>query len=82
MGERYGRRIGLSGEVRGADRAGTPPDVFLGLADKLGFIVKGFALDITPYVERDRAELQINTFLPGVWESPSSKNGSTVFRCP
>ena len=44
---------------------------FLGLADKLGFIVKGFALDITPYVERDRAELQINTFPPGVWESPS-----------
>ncbi|MGI6081937.1 MAG: ABC transporter substrate-binding protein [Limnochordia bacterium] len=51
--------------------AGTPPDVFLGLADKLGFIVKGFALDITPYVERDRAELQINSFPPGVWESPS-----------
>ena len=51
--------------------AGTPPDVFLGLADKLGYIAMWFALDITPYVERDRAELQINTFLPGVWESPS-----------
>ena len=50
--------------------AGQPPDVFTGYGDKLGFIVRGFAADITELAERDKAELQINGFFPGVWEAP------------
>jgi ABC-type glycerol-3-phosphate transport system substrate-binding protein len=50
--------------------AGSPPDVFSGYGDKLGFIVRGFAKDITELAQRDAAELQINNFFPGVWEAP------------
>ena len=51
--------------------AGNAPDVFAGYADKLGFIVRGFAADITPLAERDKAELDIDGFFPGVWETPT-----------
>jgi multiple sugar transport system substrate-binding protein len=51
--------------------AGMAPDVFTGLGDKLGFIVRGFAQDITDLVKRDEVELQMNTFFPGVWDSPA-----------
>ncbi|HHT27394.1 MAG TPA: sugar ABC transporter substrate-binding protein [Firmicutes bacterium] len=50
--------------------AGSAPDVFTGFADKLGFIVRGFAMDITELAARDAAELEIDTFFPGVWEAP------------
>jgi multiple sugar transport system substrate-binding protein len=49
---------------------GHAPDVFTGYGDKLGFIVRGFAADVTGLAERDRAELQTNGFFPGVWDSP------------
>ena len=57
-------------EIAVLTAAGTPPDVFSGYGDKLGFIVRGFAMDITELAQRDAAELQINTFFPGVWEAP------------
>jgi multiple sugar transport system substrate-binding protein len=49
--------------------AGVAPDVFMGFGDKLGFIVRGFAEDITELVRRDEAELQMNAFFPGVWDA-------------
>ncbi|HEX6972446.1 MAG TPA: sugar ABC transporter substrate-binding protein [Limnochordia bacterium] len=49
--------------------AGNAPDVFFGSTDKLGYILRGWTLDLTPYVNRDRAELAIDTFFPGVWET-------------
>lgn len=54
--------------------AGTPPDVFTGYADKLGFIIRGFARDITEFVERDRDELQLDAYFPGVLDA-SIRNG-------
>ncbi|MGI6081734.1 MAG: ABC transporter substrate-binding protein [Limnochordia bacterium] len=50
--------------------AGQPPDVFTGYGDKLGFIVRGFAADVTELAERDKSELQTSGFFPGVWEAP------------
>jgi len=49
--------------------SGTAPDIFFGSTDKLGYILKGWALDLTPFIERDRAELQMESFFPGVWDS-------------
>lgn len=49
--------------------AGTAPDVFYGASDKMGFVLKGWALDLTPFVKRDQAELKVNTFFPGVLDS-------------
>jgi len=62
-GARYAEKLAL---LRVSD---TAPDVFFGSTDKLGFILNGWTLDLTPYVERDREQLQMDTFFPGVWES-------------
>ena len=71
-------RFTPSGTGGGADYAerlavlragGNSPDVFTGFADKLGFILNGWTLDLTPFVERDRAELDIDDFFPGVWST-------------
>lgn len=51
--------------------AGQAPDVFTGYGDKLGFIVRGFAADVTELAERDKAALQVNGFFPGVWDAPT-----------
>ena len=49
---------------------GVAPDVFTGYGDKLGFIVRGFAEDVTQLAHRDSTEIQVNGFFPGVWEAP------------
>lgn len=49
--------------------SGIAPDIFYGASDKMGFVLKGWTLDLTPYVERDKPTLDITTFFPGVWES-------------
>lgn len=49
--------------------AGNAPDVFFGSTDKLGFILKGWTLDLTSYVERDTQKIQLDDFFPGVMDS-------------
>ena len=67
-----------SGTGGGADYAeklavlrasGNAPDVFFGCADKLGYVLKGWALDLTGYVTRDKAAVKSTSFFPGVWDS-------------
>ncbi|HHT25711.1 MAG TPA: extracellular solute-binding protein [Firmicutes bacterium] len=49
--------------------SGMSPDVYYGASDKMGFVLQGWTLDLTPFVTRDAAELRIDTFFPGVWNS-------------
>ncbi len=60
--------------------SGSAPDVFFGSTDKLGYILKGWTLDLTPYVNRDRAALKINTFFPGVWDT--FNRGGRIYGIP
>lgn len=48
---------------------GTAPDVFYGSTDKLGFILKGWTMDLTSFVERDAAQMNMDDFFPGVMDS-------------
>ena len=49
--------------------SGNPPDVFYGSTDKAGFILNGWARDITDLIERDRIDMEIDEFFPGVFDS-------------
>lgn len=53
---------------------GSAPDVFYGSTDKLGFILNGWTLDLTPWIERDGTELNLGEFFPGVLDS-FNRNG-------
>ena len=48
--------------------SGQAPDVAFNTADKVGHIVMGLALDLTPFIERDRDQLDLDDFLPGSLE--------------
>jgi ABC-type glycerol-3-phosphate transport system substrate-binding protein len=48
---------------------GTPPDIFYGASDKKSYILNGWTLDLAKFVARDKAELDIDDFFPGVWET-------------
>lgn len=48
---------------------GTPPDIFYGASDKKNFILSGWTYDLAPFVARDLAQLDIDDFFPGVWET-------------
>jgi multiple sugar transport system substrate-binding protein len=48
---------------------GQMPDIFQGFQNKAGFILDGWARDLTEFVERDKDELDIDDYMPGVWES-------------
>ena len=49
--------------------SGNPPDVFYGSTDKAGFILNGWTLDVTPFIERDREEMGYDDFFPGVFDA-------------
>lgn len=49
--------------------SGNPPDVFYGSTDKAGFVLNGWARDITDLIERDRAAMNLDEFFPGVFDS-------------
>lgn len=55
---------------------GSAPDVFFGSTDKLGYILKGWARDLTGLIARDKEELETDTFFPGLW-SAFERNGRT-----
>src|SRR5690606_2678741 len=46
--------------------SGNPPDVFYGSTDKAGFILNGWARDITELIERDRDAINLDEFFPGI----------------
>ncbi|HET7560559.1 MAG TPA: extracellular solute-binding protein [Limnochordia bacterium] len=54
--------------------SGESPDVFYGSTDKLGFIINGWALDLSALINRDRSELALDQFFNGSWE-PLTKGG-------
>lgn len=60
--------------------SGNAPDAFFGSTDKLGFTLKGWTLDITKYVERDKKEVNPSDFFPGVFESFTY--GGRIFGIP
>src|SRR5690606_6800741 len=50
--------------------SGTFPDVFYGTRDKRVYVLNGWTKDLTPYFERDKADLDLSDFFPGsvdVW---------------
>lgn len=47
--------------------AGQPPDVWDHGGPVMDYIRQGWLLDLTPYIERDSAELDIEDFFPGAW---------------
>ena len=49
--------------------SGNPPDVFYGSTDKAGFVLNGWARDITDLIEHDRAAMNLDEFFPGVFDS-------------
>ena len=49
--------------------SGNPPDVFYGSTDKAGFVLNGWAREITDLIERDRVDMEIDEFFPGVFDS-------------
>lgn len=56
--------------------SGNAPDVFYGCADKLGYVLKEWTLDLTPYINRDKAAVSSNTFFPGVFDT-FTRDGKT-----
>ena len=69
--------------------SGNPPDVFYGSTDKAGFILNGWARDITDLLERDRVAMNLDEFFPGIFASvtrsgriygvPSIAMGQAIF---
>lgn len=53
--------------------SGNPPDVFYGSTDKAGFILNGWARDITDLIERDRQAMNLDEFFPGIFEAATRK---------
>jgi multiple sugar transport system substrate-binding protein len=49
--------------------SGNAPDVFYGAADKSSYILNGWAMDITELLNRDRVEMGLNDFFPGVFDA-------------
>jgi multiple sugar transport system substrate-binding protein len=60
--------------------SGLIPDLFQSSADKLGYMMRRWTLDLTPYFERDKAYLQVNDFLPGTLEA--FKRGGRLYGLP
>lgn len=54
--------------------SGNPPDVFYGSTDKAGYILNQWAMDITDFLQRDQAEMEIHDFFPGVFDA-STRDG-------
>ena len=48
--------------------SGEFPDVFYGTRDKRVYVLNGWTKDLTPYFERDKAELNLDDFFPGTVE--------------
>ncbi len=53
--------------------SGNPPDVFYGSTDKAGFILNGWARDITELIERDRDAINLDEFFPGIFEAATRR---------
>ena len=56
---------------------GSAPDVFYGSTDKAGYILNGWALDVSEYLKRDKKEMGLDDFFPGVFEA-STRNGRNM----
>lgn len=56
---------------------GSPPDVWGEGGPVSDWAVAGMLLDLTPYVERDAAELNVDDFLPAAWRS-ALRSGKVV----
>lgn len=60
--------------------SGIVPDVFHSSADKLGYMMRGWTLDITPFFERDKNELLVGDFLPGMLDT--FRRGTRLYGLP
>jgi len=60
--------------------SGQMPDLFHSSADKAGYLINGWVMDITPYYQRDFSTLNTRDFLPGVLEA--FKRGGKLFGIP
>lgn len=56
---------------------GNAPDVFYGAADKAGFILNGWTLDISRFLQRDAAEMRSKDFFAGVFDA-STRSGRNM----
>lgn len=53
--------------------AGNAPDVFYGSTDKAGYILNGWARDVTPLIARDRKAMDFDDFFPGIFNASMRK---------